>query len=1148
MNSDLHWLLPHLRQDLAYKKLYEHLSSKQQQLDITVLDAVRPILIAALFQEINQSLLIVTHNHERARKIEEQLSLFVPDGQIRLFPYFEFAPFNHEIIDIDLDNEIIRFLSTVFGQNNDRPQVIIVSIDALVRLLPAPSDFSAISLSVFPGLDISPESICKQLDTFGYRYENISDTPGTYSRRGGILDIFPPGSDAPVRLEFFGNNIETLRIYDPASQLTKKHIEFATVGPASLILKPQKISTVLGSSPIEWKNLALIDEYNSLVNGKQPEYSRFWQPFYNQSTILDYLHSKTIILLDSPELIDQKWAFISSETELRRQERISCGAIPDNYPWPFMDWDQLKQSFSTHSIVGLLGWKAIQQQLCFDVSPAPSYVGKLNSFFQSAHERVINGKTVVIAGYQKARIEDLLTENNINFIRTSPQNHITNTPGSVILSSTQLDKGFLLGDQISIFTDLELFGFSKIPRQRRLPSVAKTPHVSDLSKGEYIVHVEHGIGIYRGIVKTKAAGSVSDYILIEYSKGDRLYVPVDQIGRISQYIGATGKNPKLNTLGSEDWNRAKRTAENAADEIAEEFLQLYAARHAAVGFQYSEDTIWQRELEDSFPYTETSDQLQAIDEIKKDMEQPQPMDRLVLGDVGYGKTEVALRAAFKAVMDNRQVAILVPTTVLAQQHYSTFSHRLAAFPITIDSLSRFRTDTEQSSIIERLASGSIDIIIGTHRLLQGDVKFKHLGLVIIDEEQRFGVLHKDYFKKLRKEIDILTLSATPIPRTLELSLSGIKDISIIDTPPQERHPVKTVVSSFDEYLIKDAIISEMERNGQIFFVHNRIVDIFRIANQLRNIVPEASIQVAHGQMSERELEQVMSSFVDGDIDVLVCTTIIESGVDIPNANTIIINDADKLGLTQLYQLRGRVGRSTQSAFAYLLYDKNREFKGNSAQRLQTIYEAASLGSGYTIALKDLEIRGAGTLLGSKQSGQISAVGFHLYSELLKEAIAAKQKLILPKQPQPDNARRIKPPIIDAPLNAYIPESYITDESERLNYYRVLSSTDSLSDLDKLTVELTDRFGKAPPELTDLFFVSRLRILGRQAGIRRVAITADNMRLEFHNSVDPKWFEEVVQGSRVVSGKRSVDIRFDSKPLWNDQAERILWHLSKKRAC
>ena len=630
-----------------------------------------------------------------------------------------------------------------------------------------------------------------------------------------------------------------------------------------------------------------------------------------------------------------------------------------------------------------------------------------------------------------------------------------------------------------LFTDAEIFGFVKKRRAVSKRPVPRDVFLSELSIGDYVVHVDHGIAKFAGLTRIGLDNGEREYLILEYAAADRLYVPTDQADRVGRYVGPGGYMPSLSRLGTQEWNRAKQRVKEAANRLAEELLTLYSSREVLDGFAFSLDTVWQQELEASFPYVETPDQLEAVQDVKRDMEEARPMDRLVCGDVGYGKTEVALRSAFKAVMDGMQVAVLVPTTVLAQQHMSTFNERLGAFPVRLELLSRFRSQKEQQEVVQGLANGSVDICIGTHRLIQKDIIFKNLGLVIIDEEQRFGVSHKERLKQLRQEVDVLTLSATPIPRTLHMSLVGVRDMSTMETPPQERYPVKSYVAPYDELVVREAVLREMERNGQVFYVHNRVQRIDWISRRLKKLIPEARIGIAHGQMHEHMLEEVMLDFSAGRVDVLVCTTIIESGLDLPNVNTLIVDNADKMGLTQLYQLRGRVGRGANRAYAYFFYTKGKELTDAAQKRLRTILEASELGAGFRIAMKDLEIRGAGNLLGSEQSGHMGAVGFELYNRMLAEAVAELK-----------TEGRRKPslmpaPTVDLPLTAHIPEDYVLDISTRLALYMKLAKISSTVELDELGAEMEDRFGPLPVEAVNLLYMVKLKLMAGTSNIQEI---------------------------------------------------------------
>ncbi|MGB9632192.1 MAG: transcription-repair coupling factor, partial [Chloroflexaceae bacterium] len=667
---------------------------------------------------------------------------------------------------------------------------------------------------------------------------------------------------------------------------------------------------------------------------------------------------------------------------------------------------------------------------------------------------------------------------------------------------------------LTLYTDSEIFGLrQRRPlserRKRGASADERAAFVRGLKPGDYVVHIEHGIARFEGLIRRVVGEIEREYLVLRYAGDDKIYVPVDQVDRVTRYIGAGDAAPTLTRLGTQDWERAKRKARAAVQDLAEELLTLYAQRQMKQGHPYGPDNDWQRELEDAFPYLETEDQLRAIGEVKRDMEQPVPMDRLICGDVGFGKTEVALRAAFKAVQDGKQVAVLVPTTVLAQQHYDTFRKRLAAFPVRVEMLSRFCQPREQEAIVVDLARGQVDIVIGTHRLLSNDVRFKDLGLVVVDEEQRFGVRHKERLKRLRAEVDVLTLTATPIPRTLHMAMAGIRDLSVIDTPPEDRLPIKTYVAPYNEELVREAINRELERDGQVYFVHNRVQSIYHVANRLRNLVPEARIAVGHGQLEERELERVMLDFFDGRYDVLVCTTIIESGLDVPNANTIIIDDATNYGLAQLYQLRGRVGRSANRAYAYLLYRQEKPMTQEAQARLEAIQEATELGAGFRVAMRDLEIRGVGNLLGAEQSGHIAAVGFDLYSRLLEQAVRQLKASVDRAAPPSGEAapqvnlseaaskliiseKVLVSPLVtlDLPLTAYLPEDYIADPVLRVAMYQRMTEAQTVEEVRELRQELHDRFGKPPEAALHLLTWLQIKALALQAGVSSVVASGD----------------------------------------------------------
>ena len=738
-------------------------------------------------------------------------------------------------------------------------------------------------------------------------------------------------------------------------------------------------------------------------------------------------------------------------------------------------------------------------------SPGPRFAGQVKSFIEHLVDLRIKDQPAVVVTRQATRLAELWAEQEPYLAPTSSIESPTTHPLQFVDGA--MVEGWTLHHpahgEIHLLTDAEIFGWQRPePRRTRRPR-PKTPEATfaDLQPGDHVVHVEYGIGRFEGLRKRTISGDEREYLVIQYAGTDQLFVPIHQADRLARYIGSSDAAPALSKLGTADWARVKETTQRAVEDVARELLALYAKRANIQGHAFNPDTPWQHELEAAFPYIETEDQLSAITEVKQDMERAQPMDRLICGDVGYGKTEVALRAAFKAVMDGKQVAILVPTTVLAQQHFNTFTRRLAPFPVKVEMLSRFRDRQEQRRILSDLSAGNIDIVIGTHRMLQDDVILHNLGLLIIDEEQRFGVTHKEKLKQMRTEVDVLTMTATPIPRTLYMALSGIRDISTIQTAPEERLPVSTHIGVYDRRLIRQAVLREMERGGQVYFVHNRVQTIQMRADELTELIPEAKIQVAHGQMDEGQLEQVMLSFARGEFDVLACTTIIESGVDIPNANTIIIDRADWFGLAQLYQLRGRVGRGAARAYAYFFHPSWHKLTDDSAQRLQTIKEYNDLGSGFYIAMRDLEIRGAGDILGARQSGHIAAVGFHLYTQLLAQAVNRLKQ----DQPLPSTTNESQEPAItiDLPVQAYIPTDYIADMGLRLQLYRRLADLDSQADVEAVSDELADRFGPPPDAVRGLLYQITAKILAKRAQATAIGNESGQIyvRLPYLASVD-----------------------------------------------
>jgi len=906
------------------------------------------------------------------------------------------------------------------------------------------------------------------------------------SRRGGIVDIYPPASDLPARLEFYGNTVDSIRLFDPTTQRSRSPISEIAVGPASEVLTPfirnhQELAPILNDIDLAHDDTEsgkrLRGAIDMMLDGQHPDDMQLYAPLFNHEGILSYLPPDALLVIDEMTNLKVAVEDLDTKAEELRVSKLMRDEIPASLPRPYLAWRELEAEIKTRQRLELTSWDSGRNTHCrLGFAAAAGYAGKLTDFIAKVKQLLKQKHRLVVVSHQAARISELLDEEDII---APPLTEIKKTPpsGSLTLIQGSLAEGWVMSNDTHLFTDRELFGFVKQHRPARKRPAPHCRLLAELAEGDYVVHIEHGIGRFSGVITISDKGAAKEY------PGDKLYVPTDQIDRVGRYTGSGEKPPVFSRLGTQEWTRSKRRAKEAAEEVAQELLALYASREVVPGFAYSPDTVWQQELEASFPYTETPDQARAQQEVKDDMEKAKPMDRLVCGDVGYGKTEVALRAAFKAVLDGRQVAVLVPTTVLAEQHFTTFTQRLGAFPVKIAALSRFRTEKEQEDILKGLANGSIDITIGTHRLLQKDVAFKELGLLIIDEEQRFGVAHKEHLKRMRREVDVLTLSATPIPRTLHMSLVGVRDMSTMETPPENRLPIKTYVAESSDQIIREAILRELERNGQAFFVHNRVENITLVAGRLQSLVPEARVAVAHGKMPKAELERVMTGFAQGRSDVLACTTIIESGLDMPNVNTMIVNRADRFGLTQLYQLRGRIGRGDNTAYAYFLYEKGRRLTETAEKRLRTIFQATELGARFNIALQDLEIRGTGNLLGTRQSGHITAVGFSLYCRLLAEAVEAQKAKRAGAEPKPSP---LPPPTIDLPLAAYIPEDYVSDLNTRLGLYQRLAEVSDADAVDDLLNEFGDRFGTPPTKVRNLLYAVRIKALAAKAGIESVA--------------------------------------------------------------
>ncbi len=1145
--------LLHLVEEMpAYNRLVDELGRSKANTKVTVLDAAKPYLIVALYQSLRLPVMVVTAQPENCRKLYEQLLTWCESSQARLFLEPDALPYERIASDTPAELERLQVLSALAGIDEDHSAPLIVaSAAAFMQKTTAYSDFIATCHTVKPGMDVEPLHLLRRWQTMGYTVEHVVEVPGTISHRGGIVDIYPPTSDLPARLEFLGNTVESIRLFDPANQRSLREVPSITVGPATELLTPllsskSELEALLNSIDLTGCSSEARQQFErelAMLSSKQePANLQFYAPLFNKDSILNYLPENTLLILDEPLNIKQAVADLDAKADELRAGKLEQGELPQGFPRPYFTWEELEPGIEERQSLALTAWGIAdgEQSYQLDFTPAPNYAGQLPMFITKARQMLGQGQRLVVISHQASRLSELLEEEDII---ASPLTEIKEIPppGSLTLVQGLLAGGWVMNNDTFLLTDAEIFGFIKQQRLLKKRPVSRHKLFVDITPGDYVVHIEHGIAQFTGFTMMRTDSSEKEYLVLRYASGDRLYVPTDQIDRVSRYIGGTEQSPLLSRLGTQEWTRTKQKVKESVEEVAQELLALYAAREVVPGFAFAPDVVWQRELEASFPYVETPDQIQVQQQIKEDMQNTKPMDRLVCGDVGYGKTEVAIRAAFKAVMDNKQVAVLVPTTVLAQQHFATFTQRLEAFPIRVEVLSRFKSPREQQDVLDGLASGNVDICVGTHRLLQKDVAFKDLGLLIIDEEQRFGVAHKEYLKRMRQEVDVLTLSATPIPRTLHMSLVGVRDMSTMETPPENRLPIKTYVAEYDERLIREAVLRELERNGQVFFVHNRVQSIAIVAERLQSIVPEARIAIGHGQMPEAELERVMVDFIQGKSDVLLCTTIIESGMDMPNVNTLIVNRADKFGLTQLYQLRGRVGRGANLAHAYFLFDKGKHLTSVAEKRLRTIFEATELGAGFGIAMKDLEIRGAGTLLGMRQSGHISAVGFNLYSQLLAAAVEkqkARQAGVPEEKIEPS---KLPPPGIDLPLPAFIPEEYVSDLVTRLSLYQDMVNLEKAEQIEAIAQELNDRFGALPPEVENLLYAVKIKALAHKAGIESVSSEHGEIILQLFEGMrfDKQKLQPVLRdGMKVGATQLRLNVRRLGKE-WQGVLEDVL---------
>ena len=1034
--------------------------------------------------------LILAEDERRAREIYEDYRFY--DRKVYSYPAKDLLFFQADIHGNLLIRQRMKVIKALL---EEKELTVVTSIDGCMDFLESLEKIKEQLIHYESDSTVDTEQLKNQLVALGYERVGQVEMPGQFSVRGGIVDIYCLTEENPWRIELWGDEIDSIRSFDPESQRSLENLEELTIYPAVEHIGDKDMVSFLDYFPEE----------------------------------------RTIIFLDEPNRLTEKGGAVEEEYRQSRMHREEKGSrnLPENWLCSF---EQLQKELNKRNCISVCalepkqaGWK-VREKFYLEVKSISAYNNSFELLVKDLHQYKKQGYRIALLSGSRTRAErlakDLQEEGLAAFYGQDYDREIC--PGEIMVVYGHAKKGFeypLI--KFAVMTESDIFGQEQKKKKKKNYSGSRIQDFAELSIGDFVVHEKHGLGIYRGIEKVEVDRIVKDYIKIEYRGGSNLYIPATQLDCLQKYSGAdASKAPKLNKLGTQEWNKTKSKVRGAVKNIAKELVELYAVRQEKEGYVCGPDTVWQREFEEMFPYEETEDQLSAIEDAKRDMESTRIMDRLICGDVGYGKTEVALRAAFKEVQESRQVAYLAPTTILAQQIYNTFVQRMKEFPVRVELLCRFRTPAQQKKAIEDLKKGQVDVIIGTHRILSKDVQFKNLGLLIVDEEQRFGVTHKEKIKQLKKDVDVLTLTATPIPRTLHMSLIGIRDMSVLEEPPMDRMPIQTYVMEYDEETVREAINRELRRGGQVYYVYNRVTDIADVALRIAKLVPDARVDFAHGQMSERELENVMYSFVNGDIDVLVSTTIIETGLDISNVNTMIIHDSDRYGLSQLYQLRGRIGRSNRTAYAFLMYRKNVMLKETAEKRLAAIREYTDLGSGFKIAMRDLELRGAGNLLGAQQHGHMNAVGYDLYCKMLNEAV---------KEAKGIHTMEDFETSVDLNVDAYIPDSYISSEFQKLDIYKRIAGIETQQDYDDMLEELLDRFGEPGKAVLNLLAIAKLKAIAHQGYVTEIKQTGKIVRFTLYEKarLNTEGFPALMQKyRRGLQFKNEQEPKFILEPQGN----------------
>ena len=1034
--------------------------------------------------------LILAEDERRAREIYEDYRFY--DRKVYSYPAKDLLFFQADIHGNLLIRQRMKVIKALL---EEKELTVVTSIDGCMDFLESLGKIKEQLIHYESDSTVDIEQLKNQLVALGYERVGQVEMPGQFSVRGGIVDIYCLTEENPWRIELWGDEIDSIRSFDPESQRSLENLEELTIYPAVEHIGDKDMVSFLDYFPEE----------------------------------------RTIIFLDEPNRLTEKGGAVEEEYRQSRMHREEKGSrnLPENWLCSF---EQLQKELNKRNCISVCalepkqaGWK-VREKFYLEVKSISAYNNSFELLVKDLHQYKKQGYRIALLSGSRTRAErlakDLQEEGLAAFYGQDYDREIC--PGEIMVVYGHAKKGFeypLI--KFAVMTESDIFGQEQKKKKKKNYSGSRIQDFAELSIGDFVVHEKHGLGIYRGIEKVEVDRIVKDYIKIEYRGGSNLYIPATQLDCLQKYSGAdASKAPKLNKLGTQEWNKTKSKVRGAVKNIAKELVELYAVRQEKEGYVCGPDTVWQREFEEMFPYEETEDQLSAIEDAQRDMESTRIMDRLICGDVGYGKTEVALRAAFKEVQESRQVAYLAPTTILAQQIYNTFVQRMKEFPVRVELLCRFRTPAQQKKAIEDLKKGQVDVIIGTHRILSKDVQFKNLGLLIVDEEQRFGVTHKEKIKQLKKDVDVLTLTATPIPRTLHMSLIGIRDMSVLEEPPMDRMPIQTYVMEYDEETVREAINRELRRGGQVYYVYNRVTDIADVALRIAKLVPDARVDFAHGQMSERELENVMYSFVNGDIDVLVSTTIIETGLDISNVNTMIIHDSDRYGLSQLYQLRGRIGRSNRTAYAFLMYRKNVMLKETAEKRLAAIREYTDLGSGFKIAMRDLELRGAGNLLGAQQHGHMNAVGYDLYCKMLNEAV---------KEAKGIHTMEDFETSVDLNVDAYIPDSYISNEFQKLDIYKRIAGIETQQDYDDMLEELLDRFGEPGKAVLNLLAIAKLKAIAHQGYVTEIKQTGKTVRFTLYEKarLNTEGFPALMQKyRRGLQFKNEQEPKFILEPQGN----------------